>query len=243
MAIALRDSAISDDQPGSSSWALTMPTHQTNDLLITAASGNANGRAMLTPSGHTEDVAAEDRGANSLLVFHKIAASGSETITIADADSDEKIAIVAAFSGVDTTTPIDVALAYSDGNSTSPSHAGLTSVQAGWAIAIMGHDDGSDNSQSGHNNGTSSGWTAIEEDGQGRGGGPFPNPSAGGVGIAMGYKAVAALTASGSHEESVTGTETHYSATMIIREAAGAAAAQQIRNRLDSMLYKHILTR
>ena len=227
MAIALvGSSSTADGVPTGTGWSVAVPTHSADDLLLAVISSNLDGSATMSiqESGWTQVTYLNSYTANSLLVLYKKAASGSETVTIDQSAANEKIACVAAFSGVDTTTAIDTAWASSAAASTTHSHAGVTADTGGWAIGIFGHDDGSDNGQNGPNNGTASGWTVIQEHGQGGTGGTFSDPSSGGAGFGIAYKAVGASTASGNHEWSLGGSETGYAGTLILKEGAASGS-------------------
>jgi hypothetical protein len=125
MAIAFRASAESHVTSGS--LTITVPTNvQAGDLLVLAAGLNNGGNAAydwVTPSGWTRR---DDRSVGSNLyaaLYVKTAVSGDvgSTITLASATTGKSCVILAAYSGVDQSAPVDVVSGLSE-TTTTVSH-------------------------------------------------------------------------------------------------------------------------
>lgn len=126
MAIAFR--ASTEAHVSSGSLTLTVPgTVQAGDLLILIGGMNNGGNAAndwTTPTGWTKK---DDRSVGSNLygvVYVKTAVSGDSgaTLTLASSNTGKSCAILAAYSGLDQSAPVDVITGLSE-TTTTVSHA------------------------------------------------------------------------------------------------------------------------
>jgi len=138
--IGLRDHSESTTGSGSAaSVSVTIPaTTQIGDLILVHL-GNVGNDTVGTPAGWTSlltQVATGNTATQNIL--YKVAEAGdigaTATFTFSSA-SHACCAECRVYKGVDTTTPIDVAISQSTGSSTSPTGPGVTTVTDG-AIAV-----------------------------------------------------------------------------------------------------------
>lgn len=108
------DYVNTESTAGAASFALTMPTHQTNDVLVAVCTQDATGTHAMT--GWTQ--IATTQTANSAVtqsVWYKKAAGSSETGTLTMGTPDGIVATVVCIRDVDPTTQVDVSAAYQSG--------------------------------------------------------------------------------------------------------------------------------
>ena len=124
----------------------TLPGHQTNDLLLCAATSNDNTAHSVATSGWTQVYQLTQTGAGNprSSLFYKKAASAAETNpTFTHSGGGGIVAGCAAFRGVDTTTPFDVAYAASHTadtiNSINVTSGSMTTVTPGAMMLFAGH--------------------------------------------------------------------------------------------------------
>lgn len=100
------------------SITVTLPTHETNDLLLVfVAKDTTTGTAPSTPAGWTAGASASAGTAARGTWFYKIAASASETNpTSTSSDTDEWHAVAISIKNVNTTTPINTSATGSSDN-------------------------------------------------------------------------------------------------------------------------------
>lgn len=164
MAIAFRASAEAHVTSGS--LTLTIPaTVQAGDLLLVVAAMNNGGNAAYdwsTPAGWTKK---DDRSVGSnfyAAVYSKVAVSGDAgaALTLASSNTGKSCAIIAAYSGCDQATPIDVFQAASETTAatahTTPT-AAMTQDQD-WVIIAAAQSDSTTESWS-----TPSGYTKRQD--------------------------------------------------------------------------------
>lgn len=147
MAIAYHSGSLGSDTANSDPAVITLGAISAGEYIIAGVVSDAIGTLTSLPSGFSQlgsilDTTADNQ---SLLVARKTSASGSEGAMTFDM-TQTLIGIAIAFSGVDTTTPEDVAVAgVTDGASTGATgrtiSASLTTVTDGcMLVAIAGTD-------------------------------------------------------------------------------------------------------
>ena len=114
------------------SQAATMPTHSAGDLLL-AFICEGNTSRVNTPSGYTQlfQITSPGTGTDVLTVFWKIAASGSETLTVTYSSSSDHSIFMMAVPGANGTTPIPNVGTESDATSTTSNTPGTVSCSIG----------------------------------------------------------------------------------------------------------------
>jgi hypothetical protein len=164
MAIAFR--ASTEAHVSSGSLTLTIPgTVQAGDLLILVGGMNNSGNAAYdwsTPSGWTKK---DDRSVGSNLygvVYVKTAVSGDSgaTLTLASSNTGKSCAILAAYSGLDQSAPVDVITGLSETTSTV-SHATptvSTTQDQDWVVIAAVQSDSTTESWS-----TATGYTKRQD--------------------------------------------------------------------------------
>lgn len=118
----IRDYEATEQLTSATSITVTLPTHETNDLLlIFVAKDTTTGSTLSTPAGWTQGVATQTAGVAALGKWiYKIAASAAETNpAITSSDSDEWHAVAISIKNVNTTNPIN-ASAVSASDATMP---------------------------------------------------------------------------------------------------------------------------
>jgi hypothetical protein len=164
MAIAFR--ASTEAHVTSGSLTLTLPgTIQAGDLLIVVGGMNNSGNAAYdwsTPSGWTKK---DDRSVSSNLygvVYTKTAVSGDAgaSLTLASSNTGKSCAILAAYSGLDQSAPVDVIAGLSETTSTvSHTTPTVTSTQdQDWIVIAAVQSDSVTESWS-----TASGYTKRQD--------------------------------------------------------------------------------
>lgn len=164
MAIAFRASA--EVHVTSGSLTLTIPaTVQAGDLLLVVGAMNNGGNAAYdwaTPAGWTKK---DDRSVGSnfyAAVYSKVAVSGDSgaTLTLASSNTGKSCAIVAAYSGCDQATPIDVFTPASETTSatahTTPTV--VTTQDQDWVVIAAAQSDSTTESWS-----TPAGYTKRQD--------------------------------------------------------------------------------
>ncbi len=123
-----------------------LPTHQTDDLLVCAATSNDDTVHTVSALGWTGvyQIAQSGNGNPRSSLFYKKASSGSEVApTIAHSGGGGIVAGCNAFRGVDPTTPFDVAYAnthYADtDNSDNVTSGSMTTSTANAMMLFVGH--------------------------------------------------------------------------------------------------------
>lgn len=124
----------------------TLPGHQTNDLLLCAATSNDDTAHSVATSGWAQvyQLAQTGSGNPRSSLFYKKAASAAETNpTFTHTGGGGIVAGCTAFRGVDTTTPFDVAYAashYADTvNSSNVTSGSMTTVTPDAMMLFAGH--------------------------------------------------------------------------------------------------------
>lgn len=132
-------------QNGTADGTLTLPTHQTNDILIMHTWRRSLTNTVLTPSGWTLIAGPWNSTAERHYVFGRRAASGSETNPLLDwsATSGDLYALCVSYSGAVTTgTAWEVVGATQTGTSNNPSLTGITTLTADALVVVcFGYGD------------------------------------------------------------------------------------------------------
>lgn len=122
-----------------------LPTHQTGDLLLCAATSNDNNAHSVSTSGWSAvyQIAQSATTQPRSSLFYKVATSAAETAPTITHSSGGIVAGCSAFRGVDTTNPFDVAYAtshYADTtDSTNVTSGSMTTVTANAMMLFVGH--------------------------------------------------------------------------------------------------------
>lgn len=133
----IRDYSIGTDNDGTATTITpdTMPTHETDDLLLMfCGKRNTGGNfTITTPASGWTSINDSQGGNVTTGTFYKVATGSSETTPIAtNSDADEVYCVVVVVANVDTATPIDTSASQVEGFGYTGSHtlttAGTTSA-------------------------------------------------------------------------------------------------------------------
>lgn len=126
--------------------AITLPPHQTNDVLYLAVQhdGGTGTISLSGVSGWVEITTQAAHGGQRTAVFRKVAASGNETPPSINITVDDDFAWgVVCVRGADTTTPENASTRVDKTNDSTPNAASVTTTSANCLVLwIWGYDNG-----------------------------------------------------------------------------------------------------
>lgn len=138
-------SAILEIQNGTADGTLTLPTHQTDDILLMHVWRRSLTNTLTTPSGWTLIAGPWDGIAERHYVFGKRAASGSETNPFLDwsTTTGDWYALCASYSDAITTeTAWEVVGSTQQGTGSNPSLTGITTLtDESLVVVLIGYGD------------------------------------------------------------------------------------------------------
>src|SRR5688572_12096732 len=117
MAVAFRDAASVGSSAAVATQAVTIPsTTQVGDLIILLSCQRVTSATWTTPTGFAVTVGPQSQTNNTSIAYHKVAVTGDAgaSVTLDPSGSAAMCSAAIVFSGVDTTTPIDVVASAND---------------------------------------------------------------------------------------------------------------------------------
>jgi hypothetical protein len=215
MTVAYRASGAFVDTSGTSSGSIGLPAGLTNgDVLVLLCQSRGTGNTVATPSGYTLAATYNQTNSHRFTVFYRyVANAGAEAApSVTQTVSGAIRARLSAFSGCDSTTPLDVAATFDRSTDALTVTAPDIAPVSQGAMAIWCFSTGDDNTL----NAATQGTTAYSSDG-----------TAGGDGsIALVYELQTNAGSAGSTSmtESVNGPDNWVTISIALRNAAVAAA-------------------